>query len=221
MVEFPPHSIGVGEITDKMPGVSPRFKGKVYSYPEVIRCCLELGAGIGLPVYRGLMTGWDNTPAAAIASHIFHNATPEHYEVWLRRLIDHTRRHHEGDHRLIFVNAWNEWGEGAYLEPDQKYQVPPARSDRPRGFRRARARRAVRRAAPDTADSDEAQSLLTSSSTRFASTSRSSIWSRLADCFGPTVPATASGVASIRSSGAASRCRRSCWRTAQSASSTP
>ena len=110
-------------------GVSPRFKGKIYSYPEVVRWCLRLGSGLGLPVYRGLMTGWDNTPRRGYASHIFHNATPEHYEVWLRRLIDHTRRHHEGDHRLIFVNAWNEWGEGAYLEPDQS--ISTACSKRP------------------------------------------------------------------------------------------
>jgi glycosyl transferase family WbsX len=122
MVEFPPHSIGVGEITDKMPGLSPRFKGKVYSYPEVVRYCLRRGSGVGLPVYRGLMAGWDNTARRGYNSHIFHNATPEHYEVWLRRLIEYTRSHHTGDRRLVFVNAWNEWGEGAYLEPDQKYQ---------------------------------------------------------------------------------------------------
>jgi len=121
MVEFPPHSIGVGEVTASMPDVVPEFKGKIYSYPDVIRFCLNQGSGIGLPVYRGLMSGWDNTARRGYNSHIFHDGTPENYEVWLRRLLDYTRRHHHGDHRLVFVNAWNEWGEGAYLEPDEQY----------------------------------------------------------------------------------------------------
>jgi hypothetical protein len=66
------------------------------------------------------MSGWDNTARRGYNSHIFHEGTPENYEVWLRRLLDYTRRHHHGDHRLVFVNAWNEWGEGAYLEPDEQ-----------------------------------------------------------------------------------------------------
>ena len=69
----------------------------------------------------GVTTGWDNTARRGNAGHVFRDATPEHYEVWLRRLLDYTRRHHHGDHRLLFVNAWNEWGEGTYLEPDEKF----------------------------------------------------------------------------------------------------
>jgi Glycosyltransferase WbsX len=121
MVEFPPHSMICSEITDKIPGVIRGFTGKIYPYSDIIRYSVQLGSGIRLPVYRGIMAGWDNTARRGKSGHIFHGATPEHYEVWLRRLIHYTRKHHEGDHRLVFVNSWNEWAEGAYLEPDERY----------------------------------------------------------------------------------------------------
>lgn len=40
------------------------------------------------------------------------NATPEAYEHWLSETLRLTRA------PLVFVNAWNEWAEGAHLEPD-------------------------------------------------------------------------------------------------------
>ena len=27
----------------------------------------------------------------------------------------------ESDHKIIFLNSWNEWGEGAYMEPDLEF----------------------------------------------------------------------------------------------------
>jgi hypothetical protein len=122
MVEFPPHNIEVDEGTAKTAGVVSGFKGKIYSYADVVRYSVRLGSGVRLPVYRGLMTGWDNTARRGLNGHVFHGASPDRYEVWLRRLVDYTRKHHIGDQRLIFINAWNEWAEGAYLEPDEKYK---------------------------------------------------------------------------------------------------
>ncbi len=107
------------------------------------------GPGIGLPVYRGLMSGWDNTARRGYNSHIFHDGTPQNYEVWLRRLLDYTRRHHPGDHRLVFVNAWNEWGEGAYLEPDEQVRLRVSRSDVASSVWRPHACRADLDASPD------------------------------------------------------------------------
>ena len=121
MVEFPPHSIEVDEVTKAVANVSSDFTGKIYSYPDVVRSCVGRTAAARLPLYRGVMTAWDNTARRGATSHIFHSATPEHYEVWLRRIVDYTRQVHTGDHRMVFVNAWNEWAEGAYLEPDEQF----------------------------------------------------------------------------------------------------
>ena len=122
MVEFPPHGVVIGEVPDRVRGLSPEFKGKIYSYADAIKYSLEAGSAIGQPIYRGIMTGWDNTARRRHTSHIFHGATPERYEVWLRHLIEYTRRNHTADRRLVFINAWNEWAEATYLEPDEKYQ---------------------------------------------------------------------------------------------------
>jgi lipopolysaccharide biosynthesis protein len=38
-----------------------------------------------------------------------------------KKIIEWTRNKYDKNNRFIFINAWNEWGEGAYLEPDTKY----------------------------------------------------------------------------------------------------
>lgn len=73
------------------------------------------------PFFRTAMPSWDNTARRQNASNIFLNAEPEYYERWLKRLVDETRWFRQSDERLVFVNAWNEWAEGAYLEPDRQY----------------------------------------------------------------------------------------------------
>jgi hypothetical protein len=45
-------------------------------------------------------------------------SSPELFGWWAEQIAAETRTRLAGDERLLFVNAWNEWGEGAYLEPD-------------------------------------------------------------------------------------------------------
>ena len=73
------------------------------------------------PRYKCVMPGWDNTPRRGAAGNVFHGATPQLYELWLREAIGSSRRRFPIGQRMIFINAWNEWGEGAHIEPDIRF----------------------------------------------------------------------------------------------------
>lgn len=119
-LEFPPHRHAVGHITQDLRGLPPEFKGWVCDYELVARHSLTAPLP-DYPLYRGLFPSWDNTARKRHQALIFHHADPARYEYWLRGLVEYTRQNMVGDQRMIFINAWNEWAEGAHLEPDLKH----------------------------------------------------------------------------------------------------
>jgi hypothetical protein len=66
----------------------------------------------------GACPDWDNTPRTA-SGYMLLGASPEKFERYMTRLCQKILR--EDALPLVFLNAWNEWGEGAYLEPDERY----------------------------------------------------------------------------------------------------
>ena len=63
---------------------------------------------------------WDNTPRRKREAAILKDSTPERYGKWLKAAIKKVNPFSE-EENLVFINAWNEWGEGNHLEPDQKW----------------------------------------------------------------------------------------------------
>ena len=43
------------------------------------------------------------------------------YLILNKIIIDWTKKHYDKENRFFFINSWNNWYEGCYLEPDQKY----------------------------------------------------------------------------------------------------
>ncbi|HRW64219.1 MAG TPA: glycoside hydrolase family 99-like domain-containing protein [Candidatus Competibacter sp.] len=118
-VEFPPHAMAVlAERPVRMLNLA--FQGMFYDYAATAEVFMNR-LPAPYPLFRTAMPSWDNTARRQDASEIFLNATPEYYERWLRRLVELTHRSRAGSERLVFINAWNEWAEGNYLEPDRKF----------------------------------------------------------------------------------------------------
>ena len=67
--------------------------------------------------YLGVFTGWDNTARKNESGFVIRNSTPHHFR---RLLINQIQKSKKMGNEFLFINAWNEWSEGAYLEPDEK-----------------------------------------------------------------------------------------------------
>ena len=72
--------------------------------------------------YKCIAPSWDNTPRKAERGTLFTDVTTKKFT----RLVTKASMSILADRRLrengfLFVNAWNEWGEGAHLEPDLRY----------------------------------------------------------------------------------------------------
>lgn len=117
IVEFPPHQVGAKDITDSITPLNKNFSGRVYDYEE-----LALRAGKidneNFTYFKAVMPSWDNEARKPTQGFSFYNAKPEFYAKWLDSAIKTTMKRRP-EERLVFVNAWNEWAEGAHLEPDR------------------------------------------------------------------------------------------------------
>ncbi len=73
-----------------------------------------------LVTYPGAFVDWDNTARYKERATIFRGASPNAFAPWFKQLVNTMPRRNLSEN-LIFLNAWNEWSEGAYLEPDERY----------------------------------------------------------------------------------------------------
>lgn len=105
------------------------FLGSVFDYADLVEQ-KKYFRFQARKLHRAVMPMWDNTPRRNNAPMVFHNSSPTLYGQWLRDVLEETRRNRELDAPFVFINAWNEWGESAYLEPDRKYGYAYLRATR-------------------------------------------------------------------------------------------
>jgi lipopolysaccharide biosynthesis protein len=120
LVEFPPHSTRGEDITRHTQFIDDRYAGSVFDYASVVDVQTKRTDYATGRVFPAVMPGWDNTARRPLSSSVFQGATPALYRKWLDFAFDRAKQNPAGE-QFVFINAWNEWAEGAYLEPDRLY----------------------------------------------------------------------------------------------------
>ncbi|MBA3706834.1 MAG: glycoside hydrolase family 99-like domain-containing protein, partial [Bacteroidetes bacterium] len=118
--EFAPNSFPVKDITNSIDPYSVNYEGKLFDYKSLTNYSISYKE----PAYtkfRGICPSWDNEARKPGKATAFYNTSPQNYMHWLEHLCYYTQEKRSTDEKIIFINAWNEWAEGVYLEPDRKY----------------------------------------------------------------------------------------------------
>ena len=92
------------------------------------RCATASMADTDFP---GVMVTFDNTARRQWNSDVWFGSNPYTFRRWLAAAASAVS-HREPEHRIVFINAWNEWAESAVLEPTHRhgYDLPARRARR-------------------------------------------------------------------------------------------
>jgi len=127
-MQFPPHNqhseiqFQIDYRLGRIRTLNDDYKGCICSYPALVGAKHNQTDRPNYPLYETAFPMWDNTPRLPLTGLNFAFSTPELYKIWLQKLCSRAIEFEPNRaNRLVFVNAWNEWAEGAHLEPDRRY----------------------------------------------------------------------------------------------------
>lgn len=91
-----------------------------YSYSKIVNISLKYSKKIKVDkkIFFGGFTSWDNSSRHGNRGYVIKGSTPEKFKKYLANIKELSE---ENGSEYVFVNAWNEWCEGMYLEPDKKF----------------------------------------------------------------------------------------------------
>ena len=93
-------------------------KPLIFSYDEMWQNIISSNPDSEKTI-AGAFVDWDNTPRHGNRGSCFSGVSPEKFGEYLKMQLNHVAEKYSNDY--LFMFAWNEWGEGGYLEPDNKY----------------------------------------------------------------------------------------------------
>lgn len=86
-----------------------------YNYDTIWKKIIDNAETSSQKEFLGAFVGFDDSPRRSKNGRVVKGATPEKFKKYLSKLIDISEQQNK---EYVFITAWNEWGEGAFLEPD-------------------------------------------------------------------------------------------------------
>ena len=119
---FPPHNGGFSlpNERNRLRLIDELFEGKAVSYDKVAARTLENDSA-EYRAFPGVCPRWDNDARSPGQGFSLFGTSVARYGTWLRLAAERAAKAPVADERIVFINAWNEWAEGAYLEPDRHH----------------------------------------------------------------------------------------------------
>jgi lipopolysaccharide biosynthesis protein len=117
---FPPHNLKWQWVP--LGGLRPdkRFRGNLLSYQAIVADAQSRLHRLADDAYPGVMVTFDNTARRQWNSDTWYGSNPYTFRRWLSSACSAVA-HREPQSRVVFINAWNEWAEGAVLEPTRRF----------------------------------------------------------------------------------------------------
>jgi lipopolysaccharide biosynthesis protein len=121
-VGFPPFFAGnpLPRLQRSVELLDPNFKGEIVDYEAMATATID-SYQTDVKLFPGVCPSWDNEARKPGKGFCFVGSTPEKYGRWLEAACSYAMGADKPDERIVFINAWNEWAEGAYLEPDRHF----------------------------------------------------------------------------------------------------
>jgi lipopolysaccharide biosynthesis protein len=118
-VQFPPHHAPQSSLR-KLEYNGHKLTTRFVDYESYCKSMLARKE-VDFVLHKTALVSFDNTVRKGINGSVFLNSTPKNYGSWIKSLIEEAKSKYPPELQLVFINAWNEWGEGNHLEPDFKY----------------------------------------------------------------------------------------------------
>lgn len=119
-LEFPPHNLPWVAGPATKAGFDARLRGNFMSYQATAEASITHARELRDDEYPGVMVNFDNTARRQWKPDIWYGSNPYTFHRWLGAQLD-SLMVRPRDQRLLFINAWNEWAEGAILEPTTRF----------------------------------------------------------------------------------------------------